>query len=149
MFDIAEIYHFRSLDPLLATGGQPLAEELEALAQSGFELVINLAMPTSDNALPNEADLVRALGMDYIAIPVVWEAPRREDFARFCVAMDAHASRRRFVHCAANYRVSSFIYLYRVLRLGWPRERAEGDLYAIWQPDAIWRGFIAEMSLRQ
>ena len=148
MSDIADIYHFRPLDPLLATGGQPLPEEFAALAQSGFELVINLAMPTSDNALPDEAELVRAHGMDYIAIPVVWEAPQPEDFARFCAAMDAHATRRRFVHCAANYRVSSFIYLYRLVRLGWSRARAADDLHAVWQPDATWRRFIAEMSPR-
>lgn len=146
MTDIAEIYHFRALDARLATGGQPLPAELEALAKVGFEVVINLAMPTSDNALPNEAELVRALQMDYIAIPVVWEAPQRQDFALFCAAMDANASRRRFVHCAANYRVASFMYLYRVVRLGWPSEMAAGDLYAVWRPDDTWDRFIEEVS---
>ena len=145
MVDIAHIYHFRSLDPLLATGGQPLAEELRALAVAGFELVINLAMPTSDNALPNEAEIVRGLNMEYLAIPVVWEAPRPENFAHFCAAMEANTQRRRFVHCAANYRVSAFIYLYRVVRMGWSPRQAEGDLYAIWQPDATWRQFIADI----
>ena len=146
MIDIAHIYHFRSLDPLLATGGQPLEEELRALAAAGFKLVINLALPTSDNTLPNEAEIVRGLNMEYLAIPVVWEAPRPEDFARFCAVMDANTQRRRFVHCAANYRVASFIYLYRVMRLGWSPERAQKDLYAIWQPDATWRRFIVGMT---
>lgn len=146
MSDIADICNFLDLEPLLATGGQPLEEELRALAAAGFELVINLALPTSDNALPNESEIVHALGMAYIPIPVVWEAPRPDDFARFCAAMEANTQRRRFVHCAANYRVASFIYLYRVMRLGWTPQRAERDLYAIWRPDATWRRFIAEMS---
>ena len=146
MTNIADIYHFRHLEPLLATGGQPLEEELRALATAGFELVINLALPTSDNAVPNEAEIVRGLNMEYVAIPVVWEAPRPEDFAHFCAVMDANIQRRRFVHCAANYRVASVIYLYRVMRLGWAPQRAREDLYAIWQPDAIWRRFIAAMS---
>lgn len=146
MIDVTHIYHFRHLEPLLATGGQPLEAELRALAAAGFEVVINLALPTSDNALPNEAEIVYGLGLEYLAIPVVWEAPRPEDFARFRAAMDANAQRRRFVHCAANYRVSSFIYLYRVTRLGWSPQRAGEDLYAVWQPDPTWRRFIAEMS---
>jgi hypothetical protein len=48
------------------------------------------------------------------------------------------------VHCAANKRVSAFVYLYRVLHEGVPEEEARKDLHAIWQPDEVWSRFIAE-----
>ncbi|MCB0207439.1 MAG: hypothetical protein KDH89_21670, partial [Anaerolineae bacterium] len=43
-----------------------------------------------------------------------------------------------------NYRVSSFMYLYRVLRLGADEEAARWDLLSIWEPDERWSTFIAE-----
>jgi hypothetical protein len=38
--------------------------------------------------------------------------------------MDASRDKKVFVHCAANYRVSSFVALYGEARLGWSRSRA-------------------------
>lgn len=145
---IDAIINYFPFSPQLATGGQPTAAQLDALAAAGFEVVINLAMPTSTNALPNEAELVAAGGMDYIAIPVVWENPTLDDLARFCAAMDATAGRRVFVHCALNWRVSTFMYLYRMLKLGVPREEAVWDMLAIWEPDETWSAFI-EQALAQ
>jgi len=46
------------------------------------------------------------------------------------------------VHCAANYRVSAFLYRYRVERLGWSAERARFDLDAVWEADAVWQRFL-------
>lgn len=37
-----------------------------------------------------------------------------------------------------------FLFLYRVLRERMDRTVAEGDLYAIWEPDAVWSRFIEE-----
>ncbi len=34
--------------------GMPEPDDFATLRQVGFEVVINLALPTSDNALPNE-----------------------------------------------------------------------------------------------
>lgn len=36
--------------------------------------------------------------------------------------MNVHKDDKVHVHCRANYRVSAFIMLYRVLRLGWKKE---------------------------
>jgi hypothetical protein len=58
--------------------------------------------------------------------------------------MQAESSRRVFVHCAVNKRASTFVFLYRVLRLGVAREVAERDLLAVWQPDEVWSKFIEE-----
>ena len=112
------------------------------IREAGFEAVINLALPTSDNALPNEGSVVTSQGMSYVHIPVNFQAPNSQDFRAFCRVMDAFDGRRVFVHCAANKRVSAFVFLYRVLRQRVAVAEAERDLDAIWQPDEVWSRFI-------
>lgn len=145
---IHSIYNFLRCSDRLATGGQPSEAELAYVAAAGYEVVINLALPDSDYALPNEAECVARTGMEYIHIPVVWERPRSEDFARFVRAMDARKERRVFLHCAANMRVSSFLLLYRVLREGWTYTDAHMELEKIWLPNTAWSSFI-EQTLAQ
>ncbi len=50
-----------------------------------------------------------------------------------------------FVHCAANLRVSAFIYLYRQIKQNWSEEEAKVDLEKIWTPNKIWTQFIEEV----
>jgi len=135
------IRNFLRIDDRLATSGMPQPDDFAALRQAGFEVVINLALPTSDNALPNDGELVSAQGMTYVHIPVKFDAPQPADFEQFTRMMDACASRRVFVHCAANKRVSAFIFLHRV-RHGADRGTAERDLTKPWQPDGVWREFL-------
>jgi protein tyrosine phosphatase (PTP) superfamily phosphohydrolase (DUF442 family) len=141
---LSEIYNFRAIGDRLATAGQPTREQFQLVHEAGFEAVINLALPTSDNALANEGSVVTALGLSYIHIPVDFKAPAAQDFQMFCRVMESFGDRPVFVHCAANMRVSAFVFLYRVLcqRIALPE--AERDLHAIWQPDEIWSQFIKE-----
>lgn len=120
----------------------PLPEDFAAIRMAGFEVVINLAMPTSDGAMANEGDLVARAGMAYVHIPVNFELPQAADFQQFTRLMTALESRRVFVHCAANMRVSAFVFLHRVLGEGAARLEAEGDLKRIWNPEGIWRDFV-------
>lgn len=124
----------------------PTASELTEVADAGVQVVINLAMPTSERALPDEASLVESLGMKYVGIPVEWDVPTRLDLDRFMNAMDAHAGSKRLVHCQANYRASAFIALYRILRLGWRPPDAFNDLRRIWNPEEypVWKKFIED-----
>ena len=134
--------NYYPISPLILTAGQPTAEQIALLAQAGCQVVINLARPTSPNALVDEAELVAAQGMDYVTIPVKWEEPTLDDLDRFFAAMEANQTRKVFVHCVVNYRVSTFIYLYRVLRLGVDPDDAIWDLRSIWEPDKKWLAFI-------
>ena len=131
-----ETYNFRPVDDTLATAGMPTEDQLRSVAAHGFEVVINLAIDDK------ERDLVRSLGMTYVHIPVVFTAPAEADLQRFFDAMDASVGRKKFVHCAANKRVSVFVGLYRVLRLGWERERAFDLVKALWEPNEVWRDFV-------
>ncbi len=143
---LEDIYHFLALSENLLTGGMPTAGQLADAAASGVQVVINLALPDSERALKDESSTVESLGMQYINIPVQWEQPIRRDLDQFMEVMDSHNDSRLLVHCQANYRVSGFIALYRVLRLGWQPERAMQDVYRIWNPDEYptWKKFIEQ-----
>ena len=109
---------------------------------AGYEVVVNLAMPDSTGALPDEAERVAAQGMTYVHIPVVWEAPTAQDLAQFFDVMQEHAGAKVFVHCALNMRVACFVLLYRVIRQGVPLDQARETLQAIWAPNPVWQRFI-------
>ena len=138
------IYNFRAISDRLGTSGQPTENQFRSIRDAGFEGIVNLALPTSDNALPNEGSIVTGLGMFYVHIPVHFEAPSHQDFRAFCGVMEAMKERRVFVHCAANMRVSAFLFLYRVLKGNAARADAERDMHAIWQPDEVWSRFIRD-----
>jgi protein tyrosine phosphatase (PTP) superfamily phosphohydrolase (DUF442 family) len=140
--ELSAIYNYHRLSDSLATSGQPSEEELTRVAQAGFEVAINLALHYDEYSLPDERRTVESLGMVYEHIPVIWQRPTRADLDAFFATMDRHAGQRIYVHCAANFRVSSFVLLYRVLRLRWCLEDALPDLEALWQPNDTWQAFI-------
>ncbi|MGK7916826.1 MAG: protein tyrosine phosphatase family protein [Prochloraceae cyanobacterium] len=144
---LENIYNFLQLSDLIATSGQPTVEQFSAIKDSGYQVVINLALSESTNALPNEPAIVEGQGMEYIHIPVVWEKPLVENFQSFLEVMEANADRRIFVHCAANKRVSAFMYLYRLLRQGISEEEAQKDLEKVWVPNPVWQDFIDRVKI--
>lgn len=141
---LSAIQNFLRLSDDLATSGQPFADQLEWIAQAGFQTVINLSSPAAWDYLPDEGERVAALGLEYVPIPVDWTQPAQEDLDAFFEALDRRAGRRVYVHCARNMRVSAFVFLYRVLRTGMPVELAQADLLRIWIPEDIWLEFIQE-----
>ena len=80
--------------------------------------------------------------MRYVHIPVAFESPRKEQFDAFLDAMDQAQGKRVFLHCAANYRASSFANLYGIKRSDWDMELAGAYLKKIWDPDPVWRAFM-------
>ncbi|MGD2120006.1 MAG: protein tyrosine phosphatase family protein [Chromatiales bacterium] len=129
----------------LWTSGQLSRTDILEVADMDVAAVINLALPTSSNALPEEAALVTEQGMAYVQIPVEWEAPRAEQFKQFVGAMDAFKGDNIWLHCAKNMRVSAFVYLYRKLELLESEDNAAYPMREIWQPNAIWQAFIDQV----
>jgi len=144
---IAEARNFRALDDArLLTAGQPTEDQLADAARHGVQVVINLALHDDPRySLRDEAGTVRALGMEYVHIPVQFSSPTENDLRAFCAAMDAHKGEKVLVHCAANFRVTAFIGLYRIIRDGWTREKAFEPMKSVWEPDEVWKTFIAKM----
>ena len=142
---IETIVRFVAVSPSLATSGQPTEAQLAAVAEAGFEVVINLALHDDPNySLPDEPATVRALGLVYVHIPVSFSAPEKSHLEPFFAAMDAAHASKVLVHCAQNKRVPVFLALYRILRLGWERDAALAAMREVWQPDAVWESLIAE-----
>lgn len=139
------IYNYLKVSDSIATSGQPTKEQFPAIKESGYQTVVNLALPTSANALPNEKKVVENLGMQYVHIPVIWENPTLEDVEQFFNVMKANVNKKIFVHCAANMRVSAFMYLYRRIYEKMSDEEAKKDLDRIWQPNETWQKFIEQV----
>jgi protein tyrosine phosphatase (PTP) superfamily phosphohydrolase (DUF442 family) len=141
-----EIYNFLALSENLFTGGMPKTEQLRDAAQRGVELIINLAPHDVPNALPDEAELVNSLGMQYINIPVNWKTPTKDGLDRFMDAMDENEGRKILVHCQANFRATAFMAMYRILRQDWKAEDAMAGMHQIWDEEdyPIWKMFIED-----
>ena len=144
MNSLRNIRNFLQLDERIATSGMPRSADFQAIGEAGFAVVINLALPTSDHAINNEGELVTRAGMSYIHIPANFESPQPRDFILFRRILESCDNDRVFIHCAANMRVSAFLFLHRVLQNSSSRDAAEQDLKRIWNPSGVWRGFINE-----
>lgn len=144
-----DIYNFVKISHQIATSGQPTPEQIQAIKESGYQVVVNLALPTSTNALPDEKQIVESQGMQYVDIPVQWENPTIENVTEFFHVMEANTGKKVFVHCAANMRVSAFVYLYRRLHERISEEEAKKDLNKIWVPNDTWQKFIENVVERQ
>ncbi len=126
----------------IATAGQPTLAQYPTIATAGYQLVINLALKESMNAIDNEAAIATNLGIQYIHIPVLWETPTIENFQEFAQVMNTNLERKIFIHCAANMRVSAFMYLYRQIHQGVDEATARQDLVKIWTPNEVWQIYI-------
>ena len=134
--------HLRISDEL-TTSGQPTEEQFRNVRDAGFRRVINLAPHGGENALVDEAATLADLDIEYIHIPVDFRAPTDQDFDRFCEVMKASQGTPVWVHCAANMRVSAFVYRYRRDVLHEDPQAAASDLAKIWEPFGVWKAFVA------
>jgi protein tyrosine phosphatase (PTP) superfamily phosphohydrolase (DUF442 family) len=125
----------------IGTSGQPTPNQFLDIADADYRTVINLAMPDSDNALPDEGGFVSELGMNYFHIPVPFDAPTAEHLSLFVKLMEALDGEKVWVHCALNMRVSAFMQHYQTAVL----KRSDNKIVPIlesWQPNDIWLKFM-------
>jgi len=138
---IESILNFIAISEHISTSGQPTPKQFQEIADAGFTSVINLAMPDSDNALPDEGGFVTEAGMNYFHIPVPFDAPTHQHLTLFLNLMKAVDGENIWVHCALNMRVSAFMQHYQRSVLN----RSESDIIPIldnWTPELIWQDFI-------
>jgi uncharacterized protein (TIGR01244 family) len=141
---IVDAYNFRRIDDRCTTSGLVSAAQLGDLRRDGYEAVINLLPGGHDRAVTDEAEIVQAQGIDYVHIPVDFEAPSTADLQQFTEAMDRQAGKKVHIHCAANYRVSAFYSLYALQRGWWNHEEAKAFVAGVWDPAEfpVWQVFI-------
>lgn len=149
MADPDTIYNWRRLDGLITTSGQPTEPQLADIHALGVAHIVNLALHTHEQALPDEAGSVRSLGMTYTHIPVDFQNPTEQDFDQFCAGMEQFKDAPIHVHCIANCRVSAFFFRYRRDVLGWDDETARDEMEAIWHPEGNRAAFVDAKMLKR
>jgi protein tyrosine phosphatase (PTP) superfamily phosphohydrolase (DUF442 family) len=139
---LGSIVNYREYSDWLSSSGQPTASQLPVVKEAGFERVVFLAFTDHDESVPNEDRIVSEFGVDYIQIPVDWEAPASSDFNAFAGVMRQGPRKKTLVHCQVNFRASAFSFLYRVLFENVDMAEAKDDLDSVWVPNDTWRRFI-------
>jgi protein tyrosine phosphatase (PTP) superfamily phosphohydrolase (DUF442 family) len=145
-----DILNYVKISDRIGTSGQPRAEQFQDIAAAGFGTIINLAVPDSSNAIADEGSVVARTGMNYFNIPVVWDAPKVEQFSTFATLMNGLGEEKVWVHCALNMRVSCFMYLWRTRFQGVPEDEALSLMRRTWNPDGFpaWKQFVTDVQAR-
>jgi protein tyrosine phosphatase (PTP) superfamily phosphohydrolase (DUF442 family) len=145
-----DIYNYRRVNDQLITGGQPSEGQIKSAADEGVTTVINLATLNPQSSLPDEAELVRSLGMTYYHIPVDWGNPLESNLDTFEKIFKRVSGEKTLVHCAANFRVTAFYSLYAMKHLGWSEAQADEFRASIWKGSdhPVWEEFIAAMKTK-
>jgi uncharacterized protein (TIGR01244 family) len=131
--DPADIVGWQRLDARTTTSGRLEPGDPARLAGIGVRRVINLALAESPGALPDEAALLAAAGIDYTHIPVPFDAPGDAQFVAFRQSLEADETPVH-VHCIMNWRVSAFFYRFHKEQ-GMPEEQARAAMAVQWDPD--------------
>ena len=139
---VRDILNYKSYSPMFSSSGQPTREQLPLIKDAGYERVIYIAFSTVGPAIPEEDQLIKELGLDYLHIPVDFNNPTVRDFNAFADAMQREPDMKTLLHCQVNARATAFSFLYRVIYENVPVEQAKADMNTVWQPNAVWRDFI-------
>ncbi len=126
----------------LFTSGQPTKEQFDLIAASHFDVVINLALATSENRLEDEDDIVTSLSMNYFHIPVDFETPTLKNLNDFLHLLYSLRDKKVWVHCMKNYRVSAFMYVYHKYIFQTPFDEINLDIFNEWQPSTKWQDIM-------
>ena len=141
--NLKKIFNYYKVPDLFETSGQPNNKQLISIANGGYEAVINLAPNTTiEGRIIDEEAIFKSNNITYIHIPVDFNNPLDEDFNKFVAALEQNKHNKIWVHCAANMRVSAFVFKYRRDVLGQSPKNIEEDLEAIWVPNKTWGSFL-------
>lgn len=77
----------RVISPLLVTAGQPDRASLQRLKAEGYAAVISFSPVDAPDAVPDEAALLAAQGVEFVSIPVPWQAPESRHLEAMAAAM--------------------------------------------------------------
>ena len=139
---IEDITNYIYISKYISSSGQPKELQFKDIALAGYQAVVNLAMPNSENAIPEEGYIVTARKMMYVHIPVPFDVPNIGHLKMFIGVMSAFSDKKVWVHCVVNKRVSAFLYQYQRLAGGKSHEEAVKVMLPTWKPDKVWQQFM-------
>jgi uncharacterized protein (TIGR01244 family) len=116
--DVAEISAGASPVPVdgLTAAGQPDMAAFAAFAEAGYVAVVDMRSQDEDRGLDDEAGLVEALGMEYVAFPIGSAEEINLEAAQRLDALLASYDGPVLVHCASSNRVGAMLALRETLR---------------------------------
>ena len=133
------ILNYIKINENISTSGQPSVEQFELISKCGYEVVINLALHDASNSIEEEDKVVTNLGLSYFHIPVVFDNPTEEQLRLFLDLLSINEDRKVWVHCALNYRVSAFMYIFHKYYLQTPFDDIDLSLLEQWKPSPKWQ----------
>jgi uncharacterized protein (TIGR01244 family) len=132
--DPVDIRNFLRLSPGVTTSGRLQPGDPARLAAMGARRVINLALDSHAEALPDAAAEMAAAGLGYAHIPVPFDTPGEAHYRAFVAALEADDTPVH-VHCIMNWRVSAFFCRYHLER-GMDESAARALLDLVWNPES-------------
>jgi protein tyrosine phosphatase (PTP) superfamily phosphohydrolase (DUF442 family) len=109
--------------PNVVTGGQPSADHLRALKQSGAEILLDLRDPMEKRPF-DEPALAREVGLEYINVPVSAATLNDATLERVLTVYRNAGDKQIFVHCGSGNRVGATLLPHLILDLGMEEEDA-------------------------
>ena len=132
------------ISPLLITSGQPTPKALAGLGALGIESVVYLAPSSVTDAVKNEPDLLQQQGIEFVHIPIPFNAPTEEHVIAVSKTLQRLSGKRVLVHCQVNLRASTMVFLHRVVTLKEEPSRAYEAVSRVWSPEGPWRTLVIE-----
>lgn len=133
--------------PNLVTAGQPTRESLQGLKAEGYDAVIYLAPGNTADAVADEAEILKAQGIEFVHVPIPWQAPEAQHLQATAEALTRLTGKKVLVHCQLNMRASAVTFLYRTVYAKEDPATAWADVKKLWTPKDQWAKFIDEQLL--
>jgi protein tyrosine phosphatase (PTP) superfamily phosphohydrolase (DUF442 family) len=130
------------VNPKLVTAGQPSRESLQNLKKHGYDAVIYLAPGDSRDAIADQAEILKSQGIEYVHVPIPWNAPEAAHLKATAEAMKNFQGKKVLVHCQLNMRASAITFLYRVIHAKEDPAMALADMKKVWVPRDQWATFV-------
>lgn len=120
---LAGVRNACQLLPTVVTGGQPAAADLAAFKAAGGQVVLDLRDPMEPRPL-DEAEQARALGLEYVVVPVTPGTMTDETLDRILGVLRRAGERNVFVHCGSGNRVGGAMLALLILDHGFEEQDA-------------------------
>ena len=133
MADPEDIRNFLRIDARMTTSGRLQTGDPARLTDIGVRHVINLALDSHPEALPDAEREMAAAGLRYTHIPIPFDAPTQAHYEALVNALEGD-DEPVHIHCIMNWRVSALLYRYRRDVLGVDEALARADMERIWSP---------------
>jgi uncharacterized protein (TIGR01244 family) len=128
----AGVVNYTRVDATMACAGTTPVDALPHLKSGGFASIINVRRAEEEGAQVEESKARAAeLGLRYVHIPFVTDAPDPNLVEEFLAAVTDPANQPAFIHCGSANRVGALWYVKRVVYDGWSEEAAMEEAIAI------------------